>query len=277
MLYPWVKSKIDTPIAAPLKQISFFEKVSDMIDAKSPALDADMIPFISAPESNIKGNFTLNFRYNFIVFTKSEQVKKYLTCENYEFTEDAALADVVWLSEPIYNFSKFFDENPARLVSSFPFEYLMIVPAYLSELVKYERDLDDEQSPSWFATTYDMLTEFDSFVACQLAKEKKWTLHYDKQACVSSSLNEIIRMTETKKPILIKWIPEKPLCADVHVQLRILFLINSLTPIEVSCVDMVEVRSRKFTAYGQVDQSISVAISDDFSSIESLQSGCFDF
>ena len=55
MLYPWVKSKIDTPIAAPLKQISFFEKVSDLIDAKSPALDADMIPFISAPESNIKG------------------------------------------------------------------------------------------------------------------------------------------------------------------------------------------------------------------------------
>ena len=204
-------------------------------------------------------------------------MKKYLTSENYEFTEDAAFADVVWQSEPIYNFSKFFDENPARLVSSFPFEYLMIVPAYLSELVKYERDLDDEQSPSWFATTYDMLTEFDSFVACQLAKEQRWALHYDKQTCVSSSLNEIIRMTETKKPILIKWIPERPLCGNFHVQLRILFLINSLTPIEASCVDMVEVRSRKFTEYGQADESISVAISDDFSNIESLQSGSFSF
>ena len=62
MMYPWVKSKIDIPICAPLKQISFFEKISDLIDAKSPALDTDMIPFISPPNKDIKGLFVFNLK-----------------------------------------------------------------------------------------------------------------------------------------------------------------------------------------------------------------------
>ena len=45
-------------------------------------------------------------------------------------------------------------------------EFIFSVPAYLSELSKYERDLDEEQNPSWFRTTYDILTEIDSFVSC---------------------------------------------------------------------------------------------------------------
>ena len=207
------------------------------------------------------------------MFTKSAQIKKYLTSELYNLVDDLSEADIVWQTEPVYNFSSFFDQNPATLITSFPFEYLMIVPAYLSELVKYERDLDDEQSPSWFVTTYDMLTEFDSFVASQLSKPQRWTMHYDKQISVSSSLNEIIRMTETKKPILLKWVPTKPLCNDMHVQVRILFFVSSLVPIEAHCVDLVEVRMRKFTEYGQMDENINVAISDDFNHVEVLESG----
>ena len=118
-----------------------------------------------------------------------------------------------------------------------------------------------------------MLTEFDSFVASQLSKSERWSMHYDKQISVSSSLNEIIRMTETKKPILLKWVPMRPLCDDMHVQVRILFFISSLVPIEAHCVDLVEVRMRKFTEYGQMDENINLAVSDDFNHVEVLESG----
>ena len=153
MMLPWVKSKIDIPVIAPLKQISFFENISKLINANLPALDTNFIPFISLPETNIK------------VFTKSKSISKSLTSERYQFVEEKVDADIIWLESPAYDFESFFDDGPQQIVNSFPYDYLMTVTAYLSELTKYDRDTPDEQNPSWFRTTYDMLTEFDSFVS----------------------------------------------------------------------------------------------------------------
>ena len=123
------------------------------------ALDTNLIPFISLPSSGAK------------VFTKCNEIRKNLTSERYTFVDKIHDADIVWLSTPISDFEVFFNEGPHRMVNSCPYDYLMTITAYLSELAKYERNVDD-QNPSWFRKTYDMLTEFDSFVAYYLNTTK---------------------------------------------------------------------------------------------------------
>ena len=112
LMYPWAPSKIDVPPIAPLKMIKFFEKVSDQLDAKSPSLDSDLIPFITPPSGNVA------------VFSKCKFIKRFLTSEKYHFVEEKSDADIVWLNEPVGNFEDFFNEGPHQIVNSYPFEYL---------------------------------------------------------------------------------------------------------------------------------------------------------
>ena len=92
--------------------IKFFEKVSDQLDAKSPSLDSDLIPFITPPSGNIA------------VFSKCKFIKRFLSSEKYHFVEEKSDADIVWLNEPVGNFEDFFNEGPHQIVNSYPFEYL---------------------------------------------------------------------------------------------------------------------------------------------------------
>jgi len=110
------------------------------------------------------------------------------------------------------------------------------VTAYLSELTKYERDQENNQNPSWFTTTYDMLTEFDSFVSHYLQTgddESVWSLISPSCGVIHTKcLNEIIRMNETRQPILIR---------KVHrIRFRLLFTIKSLQPLIAHSIDIVQ-------------------------------------
>ena len=117
--------------------------------------------------------------------------------------------------------------------------------AYLSELTKYERDQENNQNPSWFTTTYDMLTEFDSFVSHYLQSGETdspsvWSLISPACGIIHTKcLNEIIRMNETRQPILIRKV-HRFIINEKNIRFRLLFTIKSLQPLIAHSIDIVQ-------------------------------------
>ena len=115
--------------------------------------------------------------------------------------------------------------------------------AYLSELTKYERDQENNQNPSWFTTTYDMLTEFDSFVSHYLQTgddASVWSLISPSCGVIHTKcLNEIIRMNETRQPILIRKV-HRFIINEKNIRFRLLFAIKSLQPLIAHSIDIVQ-------------------------------------
>ena len=115
--------------------------------------------------------------------------------------------------------------------------------AYLSELTKYERNQENNQNPSWFTTTYDMLTEFDSFVSHYLQSgddSSVWSLISPSCGVIHTKcLNEIIRMNETRQPILIRKV-HRFIINEKNIRFRLLFTIKSLQPLIAHSIDIVQ-------------------------------------
>ena len=115
--------------------------------------------------------------------------------------------------------------------------------AYLSELTKYERNQENNQNPSWFTTTYDMLTEFDSFVSHYLQSgddSSVWSLISPSCGVIHTKcLNEIIRMNETRQPILIRRV-HRFIINEKNISFRLLFTIKSLQPLIAHSIDIVQ-------------------------------------
>ena len=115
--------------------------------------------------------------------------------------------------------------------------------AYLSELTKYERDQENNQNPSWFTTTYDMLTEFDSFVSHYLQSGETsnvWSLISPACGIIHTNcLNEIIRMYETRQPVLIRKI-HRFIINEKNIRFRLLFTIKSLQPLIAHSIDILQ-------------------------------------
>ena len=65
---------------------------------------------------------------------------------------DREKADILWLKNPIYNFSDFFDLTPHQLVNSFPFEFHLTIKRYLS-------NLSNRSGTGSVPITFDLLTE----------------------------------------------------------------------------------------------------------------------
>ena len=88
-----------------------------------------------------------------------------------------------------------------------------------------------------------MLTEFDSFVSHYLQAgddESVWSLISPSCGVIHTKcLNEIIRMNETRQPILIRKV-HRFIINEKNIRFRLLFTIKSLQPLIAHSIDIVQ-------------------------------------
>ena len=67
-----------------------------------------------------------------------------------------------------------------------------------------------------------------------------WELSSPKSSVYTTDLNEIVRMVETKTPILIRKVEPGLILNDEKLNFRVLFIIKSIEPIEAWGVDLIQ-------------------------------------
>lgn len=189
------------------------------------------------------------------VFSDYEFVNQYLTDPAFEVLgEDGKSgdADILWLTKHFKGFNELSKELPNTFVNQFPFENVVTIKDLLAVVCRrsIEKHHDPQTLntfPEWLPTTYNLKTELKEFVSYFQNREAKgldnhwiikpWNLARSLDTHITSSLSQIVRLSQTSPKIVQKYV-ESPVLFDrpesggkVKFDVRYVILLTSCKPL----------------------------------------------
>ena len=170
-------------------------------------------------------------------------VRDNLKFPNLELTKDPKEADIVWLNANIwdmleFNGIKFKNEGKNVFINQFPYESIITMKSYLSNLIQSNLGLNDI-----LGLSYDMRTELAEIIGNYYYNEDKgyentWILKpinmsRSMDMLITNNLKEIIRAVETGPKICQKYFCNPYLMNNKKFDLRFIIAVKTLLPLEL--------------------------------------------
>lgn len=186
------------------------------------------------------------------MFSDYEFVNQYLTDPAFEVVSKSEEADVLWFTKHFKGFNELSKNFPNTFVNQFPFENVVTIKDLLAIVCRRSNDKHHDAVtlntyPSWLPTTYNLKTELKQFVSYFQNREaldldnhwiiKPWNLARSLDTHITSSLSQIIRISQTGPKIVQKYI-ENPVLFNrpdsggkVKFDVRYVILVTSVEPL----------------------------------------------
>ena len=189
-----------------------------------------------------KNNFNTNDK-KIKVCSDLSYVRDNLKFPNLELTKDPKEADIVWLNANIwdmleFNGIKFKNEGKNVFINQFPYESIITMKSYLSNLIQSNLGLNNI-----LGLSYDMRTELAEIIGNYYYNEDKgyentWILKpinmsRSMDMLITDNLKEIIRAVETGPKICQKYFCNPYLMNNKKFDLRFIIAVKTLLPLEL--------------------------------------------
>ncbi len=174
-------------------------------------------------------------------------VRDNLKFPNMELTKDPKEADILWLNANIWDMLEFKgielkNEGKNVFINQFPYESIITMKSYLSNLIQSNLGLTDI-----LGLSYDMKTELAEIIGNFYYNEDKgyentWILKpvnmsRSMDMLITDNLKEIIRAVETGPKICQKYFCNPYLMNDKKFDLRFIIAVKNLLPLELYFYD----------------------------------------
>ncbi|XP_054723925.1 tubulin--tyrosine ligase-like protein 12, partial [Uloborus diversus] len=189
------------------------------------------------------------------VYSEYPDVKKHLTHPLFKMTDEKLEADILWLSERIYDYKELLNSHTdAFFVNQFPSEQVLINKDLLAVVCRrccqnLPSNIDSlEANPIWLPVTYNLLSELPQFSSHFLHREKRnmkniwickpFNLARGMEIYITDDLSQIIRLSETRPLVACEYITDPVLfpveeIGIVKMDLRFIVLLRKVRPLDL--------------------------------------------
>jgi tubulin--tyrosine ligase-like protein 12 len=189
------------------------------------------------------------------VYAEYEFVESFLTHPRFEIVTSAAAADILWLRSHVKDYESLSDKSPDRFVNQFPYEHVLTVKDLLAVVCRrgsrHGVVLDEKtmsSSPPWIPLTYNLESELESFLSCFQRREnlhldnhwilKPWNLARGLDIYITSSLDQVLKLSQTGPKIIQKYIHypvlfHRPDVGAVKFDVRYVVMLSCVKPLKL--------------------------------------------
>ncbi|KAG2236013.1 hypothetical protein INT48_008105 [Thamnidium elegans] len=174
-----------------------------------------------------------------VVCTDTSFVQQFLKLDNVKFTNNPAVADIVWTSNDFQGWDSL---EPHQIVNQFPNEKCITYKHNMAQLIQKTYG-----SPDWYLPTYNIMTQLSEFVGDYLNAEeegntnlwitKPWNMARGLNLDITDNLAEIVRQHDSTIPkIAQRYLVSPCLYNGKKFDLRYIVLVRRAEPDLVACV-----------------------------------------